>query len=328
MVVASEFSGGIAQLEDAIAEETWLPEPARTSPGPSPYNSSTPLTGDMVWTCRQRRSQREPHPGHLHIIHPRHSRSSALKRGTKISSPHPHLHRQRRTRRYRADLRAPDRKKNVSAAPNVGVLLATAPCVVTNPVGYTVTNLRPFDVPVASAVTSVGLIHLLMLSFFIVMGTFGARFAAGYETMLAIRSLICVRLLTSFITYFWIVLFYTFLSRAFQLPFDCKCVSIPRTVQYTGMLNWVDMPVWYAHLSPPHASDRSPARASSGLALEAMIMLLTACFVPFFLTLWIIANVCLDLPAPGPPAPIPLRVCRAVRQYLARGTDGRVFYYK
>ncbi|KAJ6521096.1 hypothetical protein DFH09DRAFT_1193303 [Mycena vulgaris] len=136
----------------------------------------------MVWTCGQRKSQREPHPGHLHIIHPRHSRSSALKRGTKISN-----------------------RKNVSATPNVGALLATAPHVVTNPVDHTITNLRPFDLPVASAVTSVGLIHLLMLSFFIVMGTSGARLAAGYETMLAMRSLICVRLLTSFITYFWIV---------------------------------------------------------------------------------------------------------------------------
>jgi hypothetical protein len=31
-------------------------------------------------------------------------------------------------------------------------------------VGYNVNNLRPFDVPVASAVTFVGLIYMLILS--------------------------------------------------------------------------------------------------------------------------------------------------------------------
>lgn len=54
--------------------------------------------------------------------------------------------------------------KNVSSLPNLSTLLSTAPQVVTRPVGYTVNNLRPFDVPVASAVTFVGLIYLLILS--------------------------------------------------------------------------------------------------------------------------------------------------------------------
>ncbi|KAJ6522965.1 hypothetical protein DFH09DRAFT_200196 [Mycena vulgaris] len=166
-----------------------LPEPARTPPGPSPYNSSTPLT----FIGSEARNE-NIYRIHICIVN---AELAAIGQTFALQIAKQRLSRAQRRR-------------------------ATAPCVVTNPVGYTVTNLRLFDVPVASAVTSVGLIYLLILSFFIVMRTSGARLAAGYETMLALRSLICVRLLTSFITYFWIVLFYTFLSRAFQLPFDCK----------------------------------------------------------------------------------------------------------
>lgn len=39
----------------------------------------------------------------------------------------------------------------------------TAPQVLTEPISYTLNNLRPFDVPVASAVTFVGLIYVLVL---------------------------------------------------------------------------------------------------------------------------------------------------------------------
>jgi hypothetical protein len=54
--------------------------------------------------------------------------------------------------------------QNVSSAPNLSTLLSKAPQIITRPVGYNVNNLRPFDVPVASAVTFVGLIYMLILS--------------------------------------------------------------------------------------------------------------------------------------------------------------------
>jgi hypothetical protein len=53
--------------------------------------------------------------------------------------------------------------QNVSSASNLGTLFSKAPQIVTRPLGYTVNNLRPFDVPVASAVTFVGLIYMLIL---------------------------------------------------------------------------------------------------------------------------------------------------------------------
>ncbi|KAL1669958.1 hypothetical protein GGF50DRAFT_122690 [Schizophyllum commune] len=67
---------------------------------------------------------------------------------------------------------------------NVANILANAPQLIIQPVSFTLVNLRPFDVPVASAVTFVGLIYLLILSFFI--------------------------------------LLYSLLSKAFQVPFDRK----------------------------------------------------------------------------------------------------------
>ncbi|KAJ7804958.1 hypothetical protein B0H14DRAFT_3773198 [Mycena olivaceomarginata] len=160
--------------------------------------------------------------------------------------------------------------KNISSSANVGTLLSTAPELVARPIHYTVDNLRPFDVPVASAVTFVGLIYLLILSFFIVMVSTAAREISGLEKNLTLSSLVRVRIMTSFVAYFFIALFYTLLSRAFQLPFDRHFGSAGLVIFW--MLNWMGM-------------------LACGLALEAMITLLTTRFVPFFLIIFIITNV-------------------------------------
>ncbi|KAJ6496247.1 hypothetical protein C8R45DRAFT_1061837 [Mycena sanguinolenta] len=119
--------------------------------------------------------------------------------------------------------------QNISSSSNIATLLSTAPQIAARPIDYTVDNLRPFDVPVASAVTFVGLIYLVILS-----------------------------------------LFYTLLSRAFQLPFDRHFGRWGIIIFW--MLNWTGM-------------------LACGLALESMITLLTIRFIPFFLILWIISNV-------------------------------------
>ncbi|KAJ6537651.1 hypothetical protein B0H19DRAFT_961885 [Mycena capillaripes] len=160
--------------------------------------------------------------------------------------------------------------KNISSSSNVATILSTAPQLIARPIYFTVENIRPFDVAVASAVTFVGLIYLLILSFFIVMVSTGARDASGLEKRLTLGSLIRVRIATSFVAYFFISLFYTLLSRAFQLPFDRQFGSAGIVVFW--MLNWMGM-------------------LACGLALEAMITLLSVRFVPFFLIIWIISNV-------------------------------------
>ncbi|KAJ7673380.1 hypothetical protein B0H17DRAFT_1083245 [Mycena rosella] len=159
--------------------------------------------------------------------------------------------------------RAPGRKKCVVLG-HLARLISTAPQTVTMPIGYTVTNLRPFDVPLAEAVTFVGLIYMLILSFFIVMISNAGRLASGLDTHLTLRSLIALRLVTPFIAYF--ILSRAFRSRSTASAFGRAGFVIFWMLSYLGML-------------------------ACGLAVEAMITLLTIRFIPFFLLIWIISNV-------------------------------------
>jgi hypothetical protein len=53
--------------------------------------------------------------------------------------------------------------------------LAQAPSTLSQPVFYTMANLRPYDQPVASAITLVGMIYMLIFSFIIAMMNNAAR---------------------------------------------------------------------------------------------------------------------------------------------------------
>ncbi|KAK0209232.1 hypothetical protein DFS33DRAFT_1308570 [Desarmillaria ectypa] len=158
-----------------------------------------------------------------------------------------------------------------SSSPNaLASISTTAPQILTEPISYTLNNLRPFDIPVASAVTFVGLIYVLVLSFFIVNFCSIARQQSGLETALTTGSLIRVRLASSFIAYFALSLFYSLLSLAFQVDFS-------RVLGHSGFLVF-----WMANYV---------GMLAVGLALEAMITLMTLRFVPFFMIFWIIVNV-------------------------------------
>ncbi|KAJ7453002.1 hypothetical protein B0H11DRAFT_2176500 [Mycena galericulata] len=266
VVPASQFPSGVAQLEDAIVrEDTWYGFSinagasanlsAAIASADATYNSSTALT----FIGSEARNE-NIYPIHLRIIIAE-LESICQSFALQIA-------------------------KNISSSSNVATILSTAPQIITRPIGYTTTNLRPFDVPVASAVTFVGLIYLLILSFFIVAVTSSARLASGLETRLALGSLIRLRLVTSFIVYFWIALCYTLLSRAFQLPFNRQFGAAGFVIFW--MLNWVGM-------------------LACGLALESLITLLTIRFIPFFLIIWIISNVSVSI--------FPLQVLPKVYRY-------------
>ncbi|KAJ7200309.1 hypothetical protein GGX14DRAFT_524825 [Mycena pura] len=250
VVQASQFPGGISQLEDAILhEKTWYGlavHPGATAnlmaaiaSADATYNSSTAMTF-IATEARNENIYRL----HIRMVTPQlDSISRAL---------------------------ALQLAKNISTLGNISAPLSTAPQVVTAPVGYTVANIRPFDVPVASAVTFVGLIYMLILANFIVLIAAGARDVAGYDTRLTLGSLFRVRILTAVGAYFFLALFYTLLSRAFQLPLNRRFGDAGFVIFW--MLNWVGM-------------------LACGLALEAMLTLLTPRFVPFFLIVWIVTNV-------------------------------------
>jgi len=149
-------------------------------------------------------------------------------------------------------------------------ILSTSPQLVAAPVYYTIINLRPFDEPAASAATFVGLIYLLILAFFIVMIGDGARNAAGLSKFLSYGGLIRLRLTSSIAAYFILALFYSLLNLALQIDPSRKFGKVGFVVSW--MLNWAGM-------------------AAVGLALETMMTLLTARFIPFFMIFWIIVNV-------------------------------------
>ncbi|KAF8179912.1 hypothetical protein BJ912DRAFT_1062709 [Pholiota molesta] len=155
-------------------------------------------------------------------------------------------------------------------ASNLPTLLARSPQTITAPISYNIVNLAPFNIPVATAVTLVGLIYQVILSFFVVMTGQGARDASGLTRKLSTRTLIILRLTSSFVAYFFISLFYCLLSLAFNLDFTRKFGHSGFLVFW--MLNYAGM-------------------LALGLALESLITLLTPRFIPLFMLTWIIINV-------------------------------------
>ncbi|GLB37060.1 putative protein of unknown function (DUF3533) [Lyophyllum shimeji] len=167
-------------------------------------------------------------------------------------------------------------------ASNSSIRLASiTPEALVRPVYFTIQNLRPFDVPVATAVTFVGLIYLLILSFFVVNSGIMARAASGLERQLTLGSLIRVRMVTPVLIYLILSCFYSLVSMMFELPFDRKCVlcwiEVHNRFGRSGFLVFW-MISWFGMMA-------------AGLALESMVTLLTIKYIQIFLILWIISNV-------------------------------------
>lgn len=154
---------------------------------------------------------------------------------------------------------------------NLSNLAINAPELLSAPLYYTVYNTRPFDVPVAAAVDFVGLIYLLIVAFVTsLVNTVARTDVTHIEDRLRFRSLMLARAIVPILIYFYLSCFFSMISLAFQVPFN-------RTFGHSGfviywMLSWLAM-------------------CALGLAVEAMVTLITVRFIPFFLILWIIANV-------------------------------------
>ncbi|KZP01531.1 hypothetical protein CALVIDRAFT_543632 [Calocera viscosa TUFC12733] len=147
--------------------------------------------------------------------------------------------------------------------------LAKAPQTIAGPVAMTMMNLRPYTDPTAIAVALVGSIYLIIVTFIWSNGHAQARMILAPH--LRTRSYILLRVVAPLLSYLPLSLAFSMISLPFKLPFDGKYT-------YAGgfFLYWC-----FCYL----------AMCALGLAIEAMITLLTPRFAFLFLIPWIITNV-------------------------------------
>lgn len=174
--------------------------------------------------------------------------------------------------------------------------LSAAPQAVNPGIGFTTVDLRPFAPPAATASVTIGLIYLIILAFFNFpfLMPIHAQFLKSDPPM-RIPDWLVWRLISSIVAYFFLSLFYSFVSLALQIPFtnspapDTVPADNPNAYGHGSfvvfwMLNWVGM-------------------AALGLPCENMAMILGFPWSSLFLIFWVITNVAtgfyaLDL-APG-----------------------------
>ncbi|KAF8723442.1 hypothetical protein AX14_009257 [Amanita brunnescens Koide BX004] len=136
--------------------------------------------------------------------------------------------------------------KGQAANLNLAAILIISPQTIVEPVGFVITTVRPFNIPAASADMFIGLIYLTVISFTIVSIAYHVREEADLNRLLKFRSLVLLRLTTNITIYFLLSLFYTLLSRAFQIRFNRKFGTAGLVVYW--MLNWAGMMALYVIL--------------------------------------------------------------------------------
>ncbi|WVQ98009.1 hypothetical protein IAU59_005129 [Kwoniella sp. CBS 9459] len=148
-------------------------------------------------------------------------------------------------------------------------LLAQAPTTLSQPVWYTIHNLRPYDQPVATAITLVGLIYMLIFAFVITMSNNAVReIIAPFMTT---GHYIAYRLVAPMCLYAIISFFFAMINLPFKIHFGTHFTYAG------GFFLW-----WFTLFL---------GMSALGLSTEFMITVLGPRFVSFFLFPLIISNV-------------------------------------
>lgn len=162
---------------------------------------------------------------------------------------------------------------------------SSVPPQAVNPaIAFSELDLRPFSPSAVTPSVTIGLIYLIIIAFFnfpFIMPVHG-MFLKG-ERPLKIPQWLLWRVISSIVAYFFLSLFYSFVSLAFQIPFSNS--PAPDTVSANNpnaygkgsfvvfwMLNWVGM-------------------AALGFPCENMAMILGFPYSSLFLIFWVITNV-------------------------------------
>lgn len=147
--------------------------------------------------------------------------------------------------------------------------LAAAPQTITQGVAYTLYNIRPYNQPVATAITLVGLIYMLIFSFIMTMTNNAAREVIG--PYLTNRAYIAYRILAPLVLYFIISFFFAMVNLPFKIHFGAHFTYAG------GFFLW-----WFVLFL---------GMTAVGYATEFAITIVGPKFVSFFLVPLIIANV-------------------------------------
>ncbi|KAI9933514.1 hypothetical protein ASPWEDRAFT_159940 [Aspergillus wentii DTO 134E9] len=163
--------------------------------------------------------------------------------------------------------------------------ITRVPQAVNPGIGFTTIDLRPFTPVVATPAVTIGLIYLIIIAFFNFpfLMPIHAQFMKGDHPPLKPVQWLIWRLSSNIASYFFLSLFYSFVSLAFQIPFSNDPVSgttpanNPTAYGHGSfvvfwMLNWVGM-------------------TALGLPCENMAMILGFPWSSFFLIFWVITNV-------------------------------------
>ncbi|KAB8297628.1 hypothetical protein EYC80_001436 [Monilinia laxa] len=183
------------------------------------------------------------------------------------------------------------------AATNTSIMtnIRNSPQVISPAIGFSTFNLRPFSPPVATPAVSIGLIYLIIVSFFSFSFYLPVHnkyiIPQGHRPM-HFYQLIIWRWLSTIVAYLFLSLSYSLISLAFQIPFSTGSrseimVESPATAFGKGsfvvywMLNWVGM-------------------GALGLACENVSMVVGQPWTALWLIFWVITNVstsfyCIDL---------------------------------
>lgn len=163
--------------------------------------------------------------------------------------------------------------------------ISRVPQAVNPAIGFTNVDLRPFSPSAATPSVTIGLIYLIIIAFFTFpfLMPIHSQFIKGDHPPMRIPDWLIWRLVSNIIAYFFLSLFYSFVSLAFQIPFSNS--PAPDTIPAANanaygnasfvvfwMLNWVGM-------------------AALGLPCENMAMVLGFPWSSFFLIFWVITNV-------------------------------------
>ncbi|POW20405.1 hypothetical protein PSHT_03595 [Puccinia striiformis] len=153
---------------------------------------------------------------------------------------------------------------------NLTNVMQIAPQTILNPFDFQVNDLRPFDVPVTTALTAIGLIYVAFAALVSCTHSLQARNQLGLNDKLTLKSLLKVRICSPLICYFWLSFSYALLSVFFHVPFG-------RFRNAAGFpLCWL---MFFLGMS------------ALGLTIEVVTVILTPQYVSYFMIFWIIWNI-------------------------------------